>query len=390
MSVALNAEPNSAEAITAAFRSEQHDEQVTRADQVPKSYGSITPAWLTDVLCGDAPGARVESHRFDERDDGSSNRRRIFLTYNDAGQVASLPSTVFCKAAEALENRLVLSLSGAAQIEADFYNLVRGRLDIEAPVGLYAQFDPETYASLIMMRDLGSSVRFCDDRTHMDFDHVASQMRTLAGLHSRFYESPELGGSTLPFRTWPDWWRNMMTVSPDFASSCDVAFGQAEPLMPERLFRRRAEIWPATDASVERHRALPRTLIHCDVHLKNWYIAADKRMGLSDFQIVSVGHWSRDVIYTMTTALTIEDRRRWEKDLVRYYLDQMAERGVPRTSEDEAWAALRQQLMTALAFWTITLVPAEGMPAMQPERTTHEFLRRLLAAIDDHDVLDSF
>jgi hypothetical protein len=30
------------------------------------------------------------------------------------------------------------------------------------------------------------------------------------------------------------------------------------------------------------------------------------------------------------------------------------------------------------------------MPDMQPERTTHEFLRRLYAAIDDHDALDSF
>lgn len=390
MSTTTNDDTITVEAITAAYRAEQHDEQVVKAEEVPKSYEAITDAWLTDVLCAQTPGAQVVSHSFDERDDGSSNRRRIFLTYNDAGMAAGLPATVFCKAAEALENRLVLGLSGAAKMEADFYNKVRGRLGIEAPVTCYARFDPQTYASLIMMRDLGGSVQFCDDRTAMDFNLVAAQMRTLAELHSPFYESPELGSQSLPFRTWPDWWRNMITLTPDFEASCDVAFGQSEELMPERLFRRRAEIWPATEASVERHNVLPRTLIHCDVHLKNWYMTADKRMGLSDFQIVSVGHWSRDVIYTITTALTIEDRRRWEKDLVRYYLDQMAERGVPRVSEDEAWAALRQQLMTALAFWTITLVPAEGMPAMQPERTTREFLRRLLAAIDDHDALDSF
>jgi hypothetical protein len=30
------------------------------------------------------------------------------------------------------------------------------------------------------------------------------------------------------------------------------------------------------------------------------------------------------------------------------------------------------------------------MPDMQPTRTTHEFLRRLYAAIDDHDALDIF
>ncbi|MES2271207.1 MAG: phosphotransferase [Pseudomonadota bacterium] len=390
MNLTSDSDVTTVEAITAAYQAEQHDEKVTKAHEVPKSYDAITDAWLTDVLCNQTPGAQVVSHSFDARDDGSSNRRRIFLKYNDAGSAAGLPATVFCKAAEALENRLVLGLSGAAKMEADFYNKVRGRLGIEAPVTWYARYDPQTYASLIMMHDLGGSVQFCDDRTAMDYDLVASQMQTLAGLHSPFYESPELGSDTLPFRTWPDWWRNMIGLTPDFASACDVAFGQAEDLMPARLFRRRAEIWPATEASVQRHNDLPHTLIHCDVHLKNWYIAADKRMGLSDYQIVSVGHWSRDVIYTITTALTIEDRRRWEKDLVRYYLDLMAARGVHAVSEDEAWAALRQQLMTALAFWTITLVPAQGMPAMQPERTTREFLRRLLAAIDDHDVLDSF
>ena len=70
----------------------------------------------------------------------------------------------------------------------------------------------------------------------------------------------------------------------------------------------------------------------------------------------------------MTTALTIEDRRSWEKDLIRFYIDEMERLGVPRIDEDDAWLNLRQQLMTALAFWTITLRPAEGMPDMQPER----------------------
>jgi hypothetical protein len=68
----------------------------------------------------------------------------------------------------------------------------------------------------------------------------------------------------------------------------------------------------------------------------------------------------------------------------------MHEYGVPPISEDEAWKNMRQQLLTALAFWTITLRPAPGMPDMQPERTTHEFLRRIYAAMDDHDALDSF
>ncbi|MEJ7935277.1 hypothetical protein WG907_13565 [Sphingobium sp. AN558] len=123
----------SIEAIRAAFEAEtDHDRPVFAADDVPTSYKAITREWLAAVLCGNAPGAAVTDFRFDERDDGSSNRRRIFLHYNEAGQAAGLPATVFCKAAETLENRIVLGVSDTAQAEADFYNLVRPRLDFEA------------------------------------------------------------------------------------------------------------------------------------------------------------------------------------------------------------------------------------------------------------------
>lgn len=376
--------------VSERFRTEDHANPVTKAEQVPNSYDAITDEWLTDVLCATGSDQRVVSHRFDERDDGSSNRRRIFIEYNDAGKAAGLPATVFCKAAETLNNRLVLGLSRAAQIEADFYNKVRTRLDIEAPVGIYARFDEESFASLIMLQDLADRAEFCDDLTVMTRDRAEQQIRTLAGLHSRFYESEELCTDTLPFITWSAWWTRMMAASPDFAACCDRAFGECEDIMPPRLFARREEIWPATLESARRHDDLPRTLIHCDVHLKNWYIANNGSMGLSDWQITNVGHWSRDLIYTITTALTVEDRRAWEQDLVRLYLDLMEERGVPREPLDQVWHNLRQQLMTALAFWTITLCPAEGMPDMQPLRTTREFLKRLLTAIDDHDALQSF
>jgi thiamine kinase-like enzyme len=376
--------------VTRIFQNEDLSRPVTSAQDVPPSYDAITDEWLTDAICAQSPGARVTGHRFDERDDGSSNRRRIFVEYNDAGEAAQFPPTVFCKAAETLNNRLVTGLSRAAEIEADFYNQVRGRIAFEAPQSIYAKFDTNSYASLIMLRDLGSSVSFCDDRTEVTRAMAEQQIVTLANLHARFYDSDELGSKDLPFLTWPDWWARMMDASPDFAACCDAAFVESEDNMPARLFARRHEIWNATMQSVERHNHLPKTLIHCDVHLKNWYHCASGTMGLSDWQITSIGHWSRDLIYTMTTALTVENRRAWEQDLVRLYLDLMEERGVPREPLDQVWLNLRQQLMTALAFWTITLHPAQGMPDMQPLRTTRVFLNRLLTAIDDHESLDAF
>jgi hypothetical protein len=375
--------------VTELYGKERHDAPVTKASEAPTSYSAITTEWLTDVLCPDMPGTRVASFRLDERDDGSSNRRRIFLTYEN-GKEGVLPATVFCKLAETLETRLVLGISGAGEAETNFYNKVRPRLKMEAPTAHYANYDPGTYASIVMLRDLAGEVTFCDDRTDIDWNRAVSLVTNLADLHAPFYQSPELGTETIPFRTWHRWWRDMMVASPQFAVYCDKAFGDSEELMPPRLFRRRPEIWPATDQSVARHEVLPHTLIHCDVHLKNWYITRAGGMGLSDWQNTAIGHWARDYIYATVTALTVENRRQWERELFRIYRDAMAERGVPPISEEDGWLNLRQQLFTALAFWTITLRPAPGMPDMQPERTARAFLRRLYAAIDDHDALDSF
>ena len=154
--------------------------------------------------------------------------------------------------------------------------------------------------------------------------------------------------------------------------------------------RRRSEIWEATEKSVARHLELPRTLIHSDVHFKNWYITPDDRMGLADWQLTTIGHWSRDFIFSTLTSLTVEQRREWLEDLLRLYLDLMAAKGVRAVSFDDALRNVRQQMFTAFAFWTITMRPTEDMPAMQPEHTTLEFLRRMGTAIDDYNSLDAF
>src|SRR5581483_1890598 len=118
-------------------------------------------------------------------------------------------------------------------------------------------------------------------------------------------------------------------------SACQQGFAAARSVIPVRLFARAAEIWPKTILALEHHKDLPKTLCHGDVHLKNWYILADGRMGLADWGVVHRGHWSRDVAYTITTALPIELRRSWERDLLRLYLDRLAECRGPRVALDD-------------------------------------------------------
>jgi thiamine kinase-like enzyme len=381
---------NMLDQIKAAYERDMQSGRVAVLEsELPLSFETITDEWLTNVLCKAHAGARVVAHRLSEVNNGSSNRRKIYLEYNAEGKAAGLPEAVFCKATHGLENRILLGMGGGARCEVLFYRDIRPHLNIEAPRCFYANMDHESFNSMIMLNDLTDEVtEFCTDKTPMSRARAESQMRLLAEFHGRCYASPQLQELLQQYMTWSDNFRNTETFGMKEGSS--AGFLAAESVIPARLYRRFDEIWPATLASLAIHEQEPHTLAHGDVHLKNWYVAGSGEMGLSDWQCCGRGHWGRDLAYTISSALTPEDRRAWERELVQLYLTQLHASGGPEVSFDEGWTIYRQQLMTALTWWTVTLTPPPGLPDMQPRDTTLEFIRRIATAIDDLDSLDAF
>ena len=61
--------------------------------------------------------------------------------------------------------------------------------------------------------------------------------------------------------------------------------------------------------------------------------------------------------------------------------------GGPKVAFEDAWTAYRQQIVSALAWWTVTLCPPPGLPDMQPRDITIEFIKRIAVAMDDVDTL---
>lgn len=370
---------------------------LTSADQLPLHYEEITPAWLTSALVpalapalgSESGNAEVVGLRLGEADEGTSSRRRIHLTWNDAGQRAGLPASVFCKSTFHLENRYIIGMNGGIAAEATFYNTVRPKLPIVAPEALFSRYDPASLNSLIIMRDIAGEVTFGSHELTLTEEQARSQLRLLATLHARYWDSPELETELAVWNSWEKYF-TITVEEAGFGPSCARGFQLAEDVIPARLFPRAEEIWPATLACVAAHQRLPRTLLHSDPHLKNWYIAADGGMGLNDWQCSSKGNWGRDVAYTISTALAVEDRRNWERDLLGHYLEELHAAGVAAPDFNEAWRIYREQLFAALAWWTGTLGQPPEAPKMQPAATAREFIRRMAHAIDDLDALDAF
>lgn len=335
--------------------------------QVPARPEAITPAWMSAAM-----GARVARVEDADGTSGTTYRRRLRLTYD--GPADGLPETVFTKAAPKLRQRVAQAVTGP--VEAVFYRDLRAQLDIEAPVAFHSVADERRMTSLIVLEDLVATkgATFLDPTTRVDRGEAEQVVTALATLHRTF-----AGQAPRGLKTYPEIWATAHGLA-NIERYFNRCFDEAGDLIHVDLAGQGPRAWKAMLVSVDRHRSLPSTVIHGDVHLGNWYRTADGRMGLGDWQVVGVAHGSRDLAYAVSSMLTVEDRRAWEDDLLALYAETAG------ADLDELRELFRLQLWGALGFWAPTYSPPRLMPDdMQPREISGEMLRRISTACADHD-----
>ena len=91
----------------------------------------------------------------------------------------------------------------------------------------------------------------------------------------------------------------------------------------------------------------------------------------------------------ISPALTPNDRRNWERDLLARYLELFSERTATRPDFDESFLHYRQQIVHALLMWTITLCHSPLLPNMQSEEAALTMIERIATAMADLDSIDS-
>ena len=358
-------------------------------DPVPWHSDAITPEWLTRHL-GHDHGATALGVQITGGDNGSSVRRSLDVTWDTAGEAAGLPSRLFVKVTPTTLTRV--SSGMAARAEGYALTQVVPRLDIEAPRCFYSARDKASGRSIHVLADLSASdpVEFCNQTTAISHAQANEIVDTLAELHGTFWsvENDRVDFDAIPLPPYETFFDTGKAGG--IRDGHEAAMTKMGNLIPERLQARRNEIWPAAELARDAHGTLPRTIIHSDVHLGNWYITPDGHMGLGDWACACKGLWARDVAYALMTSLAIDDRRRWEGALLERYLDRLKTRFAIDLSWDDAFRAYREQSLTALMMWTPTLCPAPGFPDMQPEAMSIEMIRRLATAMDDLQVLALF
>jgi hypothetical protein len=361
-----------------------------RREDVPCSTDAITPEWLTAVLCDKIPEAEVTHIEVERASAGTHERHRLIPSYNEAGQSAGLPTTIFTKSLPSIVTRMIGGFNGTARVEGLFYTQLRPLLPIEAPIGYHAASDRRTFASILLLEDLVAtkSATFCNYKTYVSQGLAEDMIDLLASLHAQFYGDRELGTSYRWIADYPKWF----TVGAEKMSLeyyTQKAFDAASRVVPQQVLARRDAVWPATMRALAVHESEPQGLLHSDVHIGNWYKTGAGKMGLCDWQCLSRGHWSRDFAYAVTAALTPDDRRRWERDLLVRYLDRFASRTGTKLDFDKSFLNYRRQIVHALAMWTITLCHSPLLPHMQSEETALAMIERITIAMADLDSIGS-
>jgi hypothetical protein len=322
---------------------------------------AVSPAWLSDVLGQDV--VEVTVGLVDER---VSTNVPIRIDLADGSTRDLWVKGYF--------GTIGRKLRVAGVSEAMFYRELEGRVGLRTLRPAYSEVDLVTQANVVVTLDvLCEGATFLDAKSRYTADQVASSLEQLALLHASTWLSPVANEPWLTprFSTY-----TLARGVSDIATNFDGPIGARIPVTvrdARRLYEAYKEV--AERAS----KATPWCVVHGDPHIGNMFLDNEGRPCFVDWQLVQRGPWYLDVGYHLASALTVQDRRANERELVTLYLDRLAAGGVNVPSTTDIWQGLRQGFLHGFYLWAITL---KVEPAI-----TSELLERLGSAVDDHDGL---
>jgi Phosphotransferase enzyme family len=166
-----------------------------------------------------------------------------------------------------------------------------------------------------------------------------------------------------------------------------VGAHRARTIIPSALRPRQDELFNGMRRSMQILTQGPRTYLHGDLHIANTYCTHEGRIGVCDWQVGLKGSWAHDYAYLLATGLEVEDRRRWERDLLDFYLECLRASGGDTIRREPAWTAYRQATLYPYFAWVYTIGRSRLQPSFQPKQTSLAMIERISSAIDDLDSL---
>jgi hypothetical protein len=346
---------------------------------IPHSKEEITPELLEDLLREKFPKIKVASvvNLLEKHGTGSA----ILLRVQHSG-ADGLPTQMWLKAGfPTVHLERVLSLGLYAR-EAKFYSNIQPLLRLRLPECYAAQADDASGRGVVILQDLtqlGATFPGCTQALSVDL--MASGLDQLADAHSRSWERQwlydfNIGTFMAPGSAQEKYLRFWGV---DFVKQfLDGPVGDAVPAQVRDAQRTYNAFW----ALQPLYQKGPFCLLHGDPHLGNSFVTTNDELGILDWQIYIAGPWAHDVSYSLVGGLSVDDRRRFERELLQLYLAKMRSNGVTAIEDQAAWDEYCGFI--AYGYWVWVRAP----PAQQPIKNNIAMSERYGAAMADHHVFE--
>ena len=315
--------------------------------EIPATWEAVTPAWMTEAVVHHHPGAHVGKVDLVAATKGNNRRARFRLEY-DAG---SGPEFLYAKAEG--DFRQVHARNGNLFNEPELFQS-GAVIPVAHPLPYKVIMDREALDYVIVMEDVTSrgGVPLTAEST-MTVDQAANGVRGLARLHSRYWD---ISTHSHPALAWLGSWAPTEGFIQSLRNVVPPGLAKAKGRMSAELDQYDGPTLVAHLArSMTSFTQGPQTLLHGDAHIGNTFVLPDNEIGFLDWQVARRGNWSQDLGYFFVSALSVEDRRSHELDLLREYLDALELPAERKPSPNEAWTRYSASMAYALPIWFATL-----------------------------------
>lgn len=322
---------------------------------VPASWEDISADWMTAALARDFPGAVVDTVTVELRDDGTNRRARLGLRYGEGAG----PQTVFVKAVDPGHKEMIKYTSGLLHEPRLFNSDVA--LPLEHPTVYAAPIDEGDEDFMLVMEDLTARGADPRDATRpLTVEQASNGVRALARMHGEFWGAGvrRAGLEWLePFEPWEgmQWAPLPAALERLGADAPDSVHALAIDHLVEGIWKPYIRTLTAPGTT--------QTLLHGDAHIGNTYVLPDGDVGFLDWQVARRGNFAVDLGYFLQGALTTEDRRIAERELLEQYRTSLGEALASSADElpsaDEIWLRYRASVAHGLMTWLATASAGE-------------------------------
>ncbi|KAI0850438.1 kinase-like domain-containing protein [Daldinia vernicosa] len=340
--------------------------------QLPTVPEEVTASWLAEVL-----KINIKSTELKKILPGMATKLYVNVKYEDSvgKDEATLRSANLCIKG-GFNPDFVEQVPWVVMLyqrEVEFLNRVAPSLGhIDIPKTWWAGYNSRQ--GIVIMDDLSQSCEFGRPTEDWPVTRVLAGVEQLAALHASTWGVKPTDYAWLT----SDYDQAIFTLMQTFD---DVVHGPERPVVHDYLKdqKRITEVLKKHFAS---RNPKFRCLLHGDAHTGNTYL--DKGVPrFLDWQTIHIGSAFHDVAYFVGGALSIEDRRTYEYEILDHYLAALEKLGGPAfSSRDED--ILREYRKSFLAGIGWIMCPYE----MQTKQCVDAMARRYSAALDDHKTLE--